>query len=143
MPPPDTPQRLPVIDGATLRARVRAGERLWLVHAPGSQSFRVAHIRGAAAFADAAQVRRSLRCDDQIVVYGEDDCVECRTLAEDLLSHGYRRVWWYAGGLQEWVASGGEVEGIGTAADHSGTQAPRQADGASSEQGRHGKRRDT
>jgi 3-mercaptopyruvate sulfurtransferase SseA len=142
MPPPEITQRLPIIDGATLRARVRAGERLWLVHAPGSQSFRVAHIRGAAAFADAAQVRRSLRRDDEIVVYGEDDCAECRALAEELRRHGYRRVWWYAGGLQEWVASGGEVEGAGARADHSGTQAVPQADGAPSAQGRHGKGRE-
>jgi rhodanese-related sulfurtransferase len=119
-------QQLPRIDGAALRALLDAGAPVWLVHAPGAADFRLLHIRDALALADTGQVRRALRSDDEIVVYGRDAaCTASQALVRDLLDHGYVRVRWYAGGLQEWVGAGGQAEGLH--ADDSATQAPPQS----------------
>jgi rhodanese-related sulfurtransferase len=119
-------QQLPRIDGATLRALLDTGHPIWLVHAPGAADFRRLHIRDALALADADQLRRALRSDDEIVVYGRDSaCTASQAVVRDLLGHGYVRVRWYAGGLQEWVGAGGEVEGLH--ADDSATPATPQS----------------
>jgi rhodanese-related sulfurtransferase len=119
-------QQLPQIDRATLRTLLDAREPVWLVHAPGAADFRLLHIRDALALADAHQVRRALRPDDLIVVYGRDaTCAASRSLVRDLLDHGYGRVRWYAEGLRGWVGARGEVEGVNV--DDSSTQAPPQS----------------
>jgi rhodanese-related sulfurtransferase len=121
-------EQLPQIDGAALRALLDGREPVWLVHAPGAADFRLLHIRDALALAGADQVRRALRPDDQIVIYGRDaTCTASRSMVRDLLDHGYGRVRWYAEGLQGWVGAGGEVEGVDV--DDSSTQAPPQSGG--------------
>lgn len=119
-------QQLPRIDRAGLCNVMATATPVVLVHATGAADFRQLHIRDALALADAAQARRALRRDDNIVVYGKDaTCAISRALARDLLDHGYEQVRWYAGGLQEWVQDGGEVEGVD--ADDSTAQVPRQS----------------
>jgi 3-mercaptopyruvate sulfurtransferase SseA len=116
---------LPTIDATTLRCRLDSGERLWLVHAPGATSFGRAHIRGAVAFADADHARAVLRRDDEVVVYGPDaGCRASPALVRDLRRHGYRQVAWLAGGLREWAALGGAVEGSASASHLEPTQDP-------------------
>jgi rhodanese-related sulfurtransferase len=141
MPADLPPGAVPVIDGETLRARLASGERIWLLHASGSQRFRKVHIRGSVAFADIDQIRSVLRPDDEIVVYGGTGCEACRALVERLRRSGYGRACWYAGGLQDWLAGGGEVEGVGGSDDRP-TPAAQQPEVAPSEQGRGGKGRD-
>jgi len=122
---PHRDQQLPRIDGAALRALLDTREPVCLVHARGAADFRLLHIRDALAFPDARQLRRALHPEAQIVVYGRDaTCTASRNLVRDLLDHSYGRVRWYAAGLQDWVANGGEVEGIDV--DDSATQAPPQ-----------------
>jgi rhodanese-related sulfurtransferase len=101
-----------IIGTEALRARIVVGQRLWLVHAAESVSFRSAHLRGALAFPDADQAAAFLRHDDPIVVYGFDrTCATSRTLATELSNRGFTDVAWYADGLQAWLAAGGHVEG--------------------------------
>lgn len=100
------------IDTATLRARLAAGERLWLVHAAETVAFRSAHLPGAVAFADAGRATTVLRKTDSIVVYGLDrTCRTSRALAAGLSRCGYPNVAWYADGLRGWMAADGDVEG--------------------------------
>lgn len=100
------------IDGQTLRARLAAGERLWLVHDESCSSFRLAHVPGAIAFFDLGQATRVLRPDDVIIVYGLDEtCSASRMMAAELSGQGFADVWWYSGGLQEWIEAGAPVEG--------------------------------
>ncbi len=100
------------IDTAQLRARIAAGQRLWLVHAADAAPFRNAHIPGALAVTDADQAAAFLRPDDTIVVYGLDaTCRTSRRLATELSRRGFADVAWYAGGLEAWLAAGGSIEG--------------------------------
>ncbi len=100
------------IETPDLRARLAAGERMWLVHAAETVNFRFAHLPGAVAFADADQAATFLRPTDTIVVYGVDrTCRTSRTLAAELSRRGFAHVTWYADGLDGWMAAGGNVEG--------------------------------
>lgn len=101
-----------IIDTEALRARIVAGQQLWLVHAAEAVTFRSAHLPGALAFPDANQAAAFLRPGDPIVVYGFDStCATSRTLATELSNRGFTDVAWYADGLQAWLAAGGHVEG--------------------------------
>lgn len=84
--------------------------------------FAAAHIPGAMhmELPDAsleAPPRPTLKRYDVLVVYGDDPAdALAKGMAKRLIRQKYRRVLWFAGGLQEWREGGGTIEAAADAA---------------------------
>lgn len=75
---------------------------------PGARNLRLSEVPPE------SRVDRSLDRYGTIVVYGNDPAsASARAMTKRLLAIGYSSVRWFPGGLEEWKAFGGEVEGTG------------------------------
>ena len=102
-----------------LVSQVKTKPELVLVIDPRRpQEFQAGHIPGAANLQIdefASQANRQGRLPvyekyDMIVVYGDDPAsTVARAMTKRLLANNYDEVYWFKGGLQEWVANGGEL----------------------------------
>lgn len=94
--------------------------RIALVDPRPPAEFKAAHIPGARNInlpaIPVGFVEPSLEGFDKIVVYGNDpSSPSAKAMSKRLISNGHSDVKWLAGGLEEWLARGGRVEGDGTA----------------------------
>lgn len=98
--------------------RLQRGEALVVVDALPPMSYAHSHLPGAInlppEWVDERGAQRIPRLDSEIVVYCTNaECENSRQVATRLTELGYRNVLHYAGGKQEWKASGLPLEGGG------------------------------
>ena len=95
-----------------LKARLDRGDAIKLVMTMNEWQFEAEHIPGSIWVADKKRAERLLDPKDEIVTYCSDRACSASRMAAHLLEKsGYRHVWHYEGGLQEWTAAGYPVEG--------------------------------
>ncbi len=84
-----------------------------LVMAYGEFAFQAKHIPGSINISRIEDAQNLLDVDDEIVVYCSNVfCIASQAAYHTLVSKGYKNVRRYAGGLEEWEASGFPLEGI-------------------------------
>lgn len=70
------------------------------------------HIPGSVGVADKEGAESFLDPEDEIVTYCSDRACSASRMAAHLLEKaGYKHVWHFEGGLEEWTAAGYPVEG--------------------------------
>lgn len=92
---------------------------LLLIDSRSPALFRERHIVGAMNYTLAQAPTSKIVQDgrllgyDQIVVYGENrGDNSAKGLTKRLLELEYDEVYWFSGGMEEWVAAGGATEGV-------------------------------
>jgi rhodanese-related sulfurtransferase len=100
------------INREQLKAKLDRGEPFKLIMALGEWAFRAKHIPGSIYFNSMAEAYAALDPDEEIVVYCTGGaCLASRYAADRLVEHGYRRVFHYPGGLEDWDNAGYRLEG--------------------------------
>lgn len=104
------------IDRDALWQRIQAGDGIVVVDALGPISYAAAHLPGAVNIpperVEGLAERRIPNLDAEVVVYCQNPrCESSVEVAEQLVTLGYRNVWHYAGGKDEWRAGGLPLEG--------------------------------
>ena len=98
------------IDRETLKAKLDAGEPVYIVETLQPKEFAKGHLPGAVNIPFmkvTAEARSRFSEDDMIVVYCHDEnCKASTRAAEKLEKLGYTNVWEYAGGKHDWQAAG-------------------------------------
>lgn len=95
-----------------LKARLDRGDDIKLVMSMNEWQFEAEHIPGSIWVADKERAERLLDPSDEIVTYCSDRACSASRMAAHLLEEaGYRHVWHYEGGLEEWRAAGYPLEG--------------------------------
>ena len=96
-----------------LKARLDQGGDFQLVMALGELAYLAKHIPGTTLHTSTpAALLELLDVDDDIVVYCTNpNCVASIAVYKFLESNGYQNIKRYAGGLEEWEASGYPLEG--------------------------------
>jgi rhodanese-related sulfurtransferase len=83
-----------------------------LVMVLGRWAYSLTHIPGSLCISSVEEWLEALDPDDDIVVYDSGPyCVASRRVYRFLKAHGYERVRWYAGGLEEWESAGYPLAG--------------------------------
>jgi rhodanese-related sulfurtransferase len=103
---------VPEITADVLRARLASGEPPVLLDVRAAYAYRGAHLAGARNMPLSLLPDRvgELDKDAEIVVYC-DHGITSLDGAGWLIEQGYIQVWSLAGGITNWQASGGAVEG--------------------------------
>ena len=95
-----------------LKARLDRGDNIKLVMSMNEWQFQAEHIPGSIWVADKERAERLLNPEDEIVTYCSDQACSASRMAAQLMEKaGYKHVWHYEGGLQDWTAAGYPVEG--------------------------------
>ena len=95
-----------------LKGKLDREEGFKLVMVLGRWAYRATHIRGSLCIGSVEEWLKALDPDDDIVVYDSGPyCVASRRAYRFLKAHGYERVRWYAGGLEEWESAGYQLAG--------------------------------
>jgi len=95
-----------------LKAKLDRGDDLRLVMALNRWAYDAKHIPGSLHFDTPAELYAAISPDEEVVVYcSAVDCLSSVALYRDLVSHGYREVRRYAGGLLDWEDAGLPLEG--------------------------------
>ncbi|MDX1437343.1 MAG: rhodanese-like domain-containing protein [Anaerolineales bacterium] len=102
-----------IISQDELKARLDRGDEFKLVMALGELAYRAKHIPGTSIYTSTPEaLLGQLAEDDDIVVYCTNpNCVASIAVYKYLDGHGYHNISRYAGGLEEWEASGLPLEG--------------------------------
>jgi rhodanese-related sulfurtransferase len=103
------------IDSDTLWQKIQDGG-IVVVDALGPISYGAAHLPGAVNIppqrVDDLAERRIPSLDAEVVVYCQNPACESSVeVAERLVALGFRNVWHYSGGKDEWRAAGLPLEG--------------------------------
>lgn len=94
-----------------LKAKLDRGDDIKLVMAMHEWGFRAAHIPGSLHFNTVEDARKSLKPDDEIVVYCSDPaCVASQFAYRWFVDSGYTNVRRYEGGISDWAGAGHELE---------------------------------
>ncbi|MEE9237088.1 MAG: rhodanese-like domain-containing protein [Thermoplasmata archaeon] len=95
-----------------LKARIDRGDNFKLVMTMNQWHFEAEHIPGSVWIADQGRAAELLDPTDEIVCYCSDRACSASIRAATLLEKaGYKHVWHYDGGLDEWKEAGYPVEG--------------------------------
>jgi rhodanese-related sulfurtransferase len=99
----------------SLRRKIENGDAFVLVDALSPMSYAMSHLPGAISmppeFVDEWAHRRIPDCNTEVVVYCLDSgCDSSVTVANRLVTLGYRNVRHYAEGKRDWVAAGLPLE---------------------------------
>ncbi|MFQ5907827.1 MAG: rhodanese-like domain-containing protein [Thermoplasmata archaeon] len=95
-----------------LKERLDRGEPIKLVMTMNEWQFKAEHIPGSLWVADKERAEDLLDPEDLIVTYCSDRACSASRMAAFLLEKaGYKHVWHYEGGLQDWTSAGYPVEG--------------------------------
>ena len=95
-----------------LKEKLDRGDVFKLVMAYGEFAFQAKHIPESINISRIDDVPKYLDVDDEIVVYCSNvACIASQAAYHALVSKGYKNVRRYAGGIQEWEASGYPMEG--------------------------------
>jgi rhodanese-related sulfurtransferase len=95
-----------------LKRKLDRKDQFKLVMALGEWQYRAKHIPGSLHFLTPEEALASLAQDDEIVVYCSNPACSASVFAyEYLVSHGYKHVCRYAGGIFDWEEAGYPLEG--------------------------------
>ena len=103
------------LDRETLRRKIREGG-IVVIDALGPISYAAAHLPGAVNIpperVEGLAERRIPSFDTEVVVYCQNPrCKSSVEVANRLVDLGYRSVWHYAGGKDDWKDAGLPLEG--------------------------------
>lgn len=99
-----------------LQRQIQSGQKFYLVETLAESCYRHTHLPGAMQLSPFG-VREGAAAvlpdkDALIVLYCSDvTCLASGSVAQELEALGYRDVWVYEGGKQEWIEAGLPVEG--------------------------------
>ncbi len=100
------------INAQQLKHRIDAGEPVLLINALDESKFRAKHIPGSLNLFRKEDIEKSLKKDDDIVVYCTDQTCNKSILLYHLLEiMGYEHICRFAGGMREWDDAGYPLEG--------------------------------
>jgi rhodanese-related sulfurtransferase len=100
------------ISKENLKSKIDQGDDFKLVMTYGEFAFQAKHIPGSINISRIEDAQNLLDVDDEIVVYCSNvACIASQAAYHTLVSKGYKSVRRYAGGIQEWEASGFPLEG--------------------------------
>lgn len=100
-----------VISHEELKAKLDRGDDFLLLMVMGEWAFKAQHIPGSKNMSNIFEAR-SIDRDTEIVVYCTGDpCIASKSAYDMLNGMGFKRLWHYAGGLQDWTAAGYPLEG--------------------------------
>jgi rhodanese-related sulfurtransferase len=95
-----------------LKEKLNRGDEFKLVMALGELAYRAKHIPGSLHTSTPDALLDMVAVDDDIVVYcSNPNCIASQAVYMYLIGKGYKHVRRYAGGLEEWEASGLPLEG--------------------------------
>lgn len=95
-----------------LKARLDRGDDFKLVMTLNEWAFQAKHIPGSLNIYEPEHALKHLSRDDEIVVYCASGACPAGQVAYGFLAReGYRNIWRYAGGLEDWEAAGHPLEG--------------------------------
>lgn len=96
-----------------LHTRLDRGDDFKLVMALGELAYRAKHIPGTTLHTSTPEaLLKLLDVDDDIVIYCTNpNCIASIAVFNYLEGHGYQNIKRYAGGLEDWEASGYPLEG--------------------------------
>jgi rhodanese-related sulfurtransferase len=104
--------KMKLISREELKEKLDKEEDIKLVFALGAWQYHATHIPGSLHFDDREEALQVLEQDDEIIVYCSNPACAASSLAyRFLISHGYKNVRRYAGGLLEWENAGYPLEG--------------------------------
>lgn len=99
------------IDREELKAKLDRGDNFKLVMTLSEYDFKTAHIPGSLNISHINQAEGLISPDDEIVVYcSNPPCQSSQKAYHILENKGYKNVRRYAGGIEDWVASGYPIE---------------------------------
>jgi rhodanese-related sulfurtransferase len=99
-----------------LLTQIKSGQKFYLVETLAESCYRHTHLPGAVQLSPFRVCQEATSVlpekDALIVLYCSDvTCLASGTVARELESLGYRDVWVYEGGKQDWIEAGLPVEG--------------------------------
>lgn len=102
-----------LIERDELKARLDRGDDFKLVMALGELAYLAKHIPGTTMHTSTPDaLLKRLEVDDDIVIYCTNpNCIASIAVFNYLEGNGYKNVRRYAGGLEDWEASGYPLEG--------------------------------
>ena len=101
-----------LIEKDELREKIQRGDDFKLVMVLGEWAFRAKHIPGSLNVTNPADAATGLQPGDEIVIYCTGgECPASKFAYVQLTRGGYTNVRRYAGGIEEWEASGLPLEG--------------------------------
>ena len=100
------------INAEELKAKLDRGDDFKLVMVLGDWAFQLMHIPGSLNIHSVDDGAKLLSREDEIVVYcSNKDCVASRAAYQTLEGNGFKDVYRFAGGLQDWQTHGYPLEG--------------------------------
>jgi len=97
-----------------LKARMTGSEPVQLLMALDRKSFERQHIPGSVQFDQLQEAAARLSPEQAIVVYDTNPaCPASYRAYYQLHSLGFKKIYRFAGGLEEWAAAGYPIEGKG------------------------------
>ncbi len=100
------------ITAKELKQRIDSGEPIKLVNALEENKFCLKHIPGSLNLYRREDLENNLGKEDKIIVYCTDTvCNKSIILYQLLEALGYKNVFRFSGGLNEWESEGYELEG--------------------------------
>jgi rhodanese-related sulfurtransferase len=101
-----------LIGTTELKNKLDRGQEFQIVMCLGGWAYRAKHIPCSLSLSTMEEWLETLDPSDEIVVYDSSPyCVTSRRAYKFLKAHGYERVRYYAGGLEEWENAGYSLEG--------------------------------
>lgn len=101
-----------LISREQLKENLNKGEDIKLIFALGDWQYRAKHIPGSLHFYDLEEALKVLDQNDEIIVYCSNPACSASIFAyRFLVSHGYKNVRRYAGGLLDWEDAGYPLAG--------------------------------
>jgi len=95
-----------------LKRKLDRGDDFKLVMVLGDWAYCLMHIPGSLHYGNILDCFQELSPEDEIVVYCSGPYCSASVYAYRLLeSRGFRKVWRFAGGLEDWQAAGFPLEG--------------------------------
>ena len=95
-----------------LKAKLDRGDDFKLIMALNRWAYDAKHIPGSIHFDAPDDLYRSVKPDEEVVVYCSNvDCLSSVALYRDLVRRGYGNVRRYSGGLLDWEDAGLPLEG--------------------------------
>lgn len=96
----------------SLKTKMDRHERFNLVMAMGRNAYDLVHIPGSRSFDSLAEAAEKLNPADEVVIYCSNEYCHANFTAYRMLRHhGFKKVYTYAGGLEDWQKAGYPLEG--------------------------------
>jgi len=101
-----------IINAQQLKHRLETGDYLLLINAMEENKFRAMHIPGSLNLFKREDIEKTLKKDDDIIVYCTDQACNKSIMLYQLLEvMGYKNIIRFSGGMREWEDAGYPLEG--------------------------------